>query len=156
MLQNEQAHPMMTKESIDDSLVGKHTKIINVLSKIAADISPIKSARLSACVVYRNDIISFGVNERKSHPFQAKYGKNGDAVFLHAETSAIKNALKYISVDELTKCSLYICRVKFHDCTKEKLIFGTAKPCPGCFRCIHTFNLKNVYYTLDNQEYAVL
>lgn len=134
----------------------KHTKIINILSKIAADLSPVRSARLAACIVYRNDIVSFGVNEMKSHPFQARYGKNGDAVYLHAETSAIKNALKYIDAQQLTKCTLYICRVKYYDFTKQNLIFGTAKPCPGCFRCISTFDIKNVYYTLDNQEYDKL
>jgi deoxycytidylate deaminase len=135
---------------------GKHSKYINILSKIASDLSPVKSARLAACIVLHNDIISFGVNEMKSHPFQAKYGKNKDAVFLHAETSAIKNALKYISVAELERCTLYISRVKFDDAGKTKLIFGTAKPCPGCFRCINSFNISKVYYTLDNQSYAML
>lgn len=135
---------------------GKHSKYINVLSKIASDLSPVKSARLAACVVLQNDIVSFGVNEMKSHPFQARYGKNKDAVFLHAETSAIKNALKYISLHDLERCTLYISRVKFDDATKTKLIFGTAKPCPGCFRCINTFNIKKVYYTLDNQQYTML
>lgn len=135
---------------------GKHSKYINILSKIASDLSPVKSARLAACVVLQNDIVSFGVNEMKSHPFQARYGKNKDAVFLHAETSAIKNALKYISLHDLERCTLYISRVKFDDATKTKLIFGTAKPCPGCFRCINTFNIKKVYYTLDNQQYTML
>lgn len=134
----------------------RHNKFFNILSKIASDISPVRSARLAACVVLRNDIISFGVNEMKTHPFQARYGKNGNAIFLHAETSAIKNALKYIDVNELAKCSLYICRVKYYDCSKQQLIFGTAEPCPGCFRCINTFNIKNVYYTLDSQQYGVL
>jgi len=135
---------------------GKHSKYLNILSKIAADISPIRSARLAACVVHRNSIIAFGTNCMKSHPFQARYGKNDDSVYLHAETSAIKNALKYISLEELSKCTLYISRVKYEDTKKNKLLFGTAKPCPGCFRCINTFNIKKVYYTLDNQSYAEL
>lgn len=135
---------------------GKHTKYLNILSKIASDLSPVKSARLAACVVLHNNIISFGVNEMKSHPFQARYGKNKDAVYLHAETSAIKNALKYITIDELSRSTLYISRVKFEDASKTKLMFGTAKPCPGCFRCINTFDIKKVYYTLDNQTYTML
>ena len=105
---------------------GRHSRYINVLSRMAADItSPVGgNARLAACVVYKNDIVSFGLNEKKSHPFQAKYGKNSDAVYLHAETSAIKNALKYLSVEELADSSLYVCRVKFYDQNKKKLIFG--------------------------------
>lgn len=137
---------------------GKHTKYMNVLSKVAADISnPVGgNARLSACIVYKGDIVSFGINEMKSHPFQAKYGKNADSVFLHAETSAIKNALKYITQEELEKATLYVCRVKYMDYTKKQMIFGLSKPCPGCFRCINTFNIKNVVFSLDGNGYSVL
>lgn len=150
-------YPIMPEERKSSSGV-KHTKYMNMLSKIAADIpQPVGgNARLSACVVYRGDIVSFGINEMKSHPFQAKYGKNADSVFLHAETSAIKNALKYISQDELEKSTLYICRVKYMNHTKKQLIFGLSKPCPGCFRCINTFNIKQVYYSLDGHGYSVL
>lgn len=149
-------YPRLAKISVKGVLADKHSKYINILSKIASDLSPVKSARLAACVVLQNDIISFGVNEMKSHPFQARYGKNSDAVYLHAETSAIKNALKYISINELKRCSLYICRVKYTDASKIKLMFGTAKPCPGCFRCINTFEISKVYYTLDNQQCVML
>lgn len=91
--------------------VGRHSKFLNVLSKVAVDIpTPVRSnARMASCVVFQNDIVSFGVNEMKSHPFQAKYSKNKSAVYLHAETSAIKNALKYISLEELEKATLYGC-----------------------------------------------
>lgn len=150
-------YPRMPEEP-NRSLGGKHTKYMNVLSKVAADIiNPVGgNARLSACIVYKGDIVSFGINEMKSHPFQARYGKNADSVFLHAETSAIKNALKYISQEELEKSTLYICRVKFTDYTKKKLIFGLSKPCPGCFRCINTFNIKQVIYSLDENGYSIL
>ena len=136
----------------------KHTKYVNLLSKMAADISnPVSgNARLAACIVYKNDIVSFGVNEMKSHPFQAKYGKNSNSVYLHAETSAIKNALKYITQPELEKSTLYICRVKYMDPSKNKMIFGLSKPCPGCFRCINTFGIRQVIYTLDNDGYSML
>jgi deoxycytidylate deaminase len=150
-------HPRMPEDQGRAS-GGKHTKFMNILSKLAADIpNPVGgNARLSACIVYKGDIVSFGVNEMKSHPFQARYGKNKDSVFLHAETSAIKNALKYIATEELEKSTLYICRVKFQNYTKQKLIFGLSRPCSGCFRCINTFNIKNVIYTLDGDGYATL
>ena len=145
-------HPTMPK---DNSLGYKHVKYINLLSKIATDIvNPVGgNARLAACIVYKNDVVSFGVNQMKSHPFQARYGKNTDSVFLHAETAAIKNALKCISVKELEKSTLYICRVKHHG---QLLGFGMSKPCTGCFRCINTFNIPKVIYTLDNGSYGVL
>jgi deoxycytidylate deaminase len=148
------AHPTMPEDSISSGQ--KHVRYINLLSKIAADLVPVRSARISACIVFRNDIVSFGVNEMKSHPFQAKYGKNRDSVFLHAETSAIKNALRVLQTNELEKATLYICRVRFIDCSKRGMIFGMAKPCTGCFRCINTFNIKNVIYTSDNHGYEFL
>lgn len=150
-------YPRMPEVSKDSSGV-KHTQYFNILSKVAADIeTPVRpNARMASCVVYKNDVIAFGVNEMKTHPFQAKFGKNSEAVFLHAETSAIKNALKYVSVETLEKCTLYVCRIKHFDFTKKKLIFGTAKPCCGCLRCINTFNLKKVVYSLDNQSYHLL
>lgn len=145
-------------EGRNSSLGGKHTKYMNMLSKVASDIiQPVGgNARLSACVVYKGDVVSFGINEMKSHPFQAKYGKNSDSVYLHAETSAIKNALKYITQEELEKATLYICRVKFMDYTKKQLIFGLSRPCSGCFRCISTFNIRHVVYSLDGNGYSVL
>lgn len=148
-------YPRMPKMNV---LGDKHNKYFNILSKIALDIStPVAgNARLAACIVYRGDIVSFGINEMKSHPFQARYSKNKDSVYLHAETSAIKNALKYISTIELEKASLYICRIKFTDPSKKALTFGLSKPCSGCFRCINTFNIKKVFYTLDDFGYSVL
>jgi deoxycytidylate deaminase len=136
----------------------KHSRYLNILSKIAADvITPaVNNARLAACVVHKNNIVAFGVNEMKSHPFQAKYGKNKDSVYLHAETSAIKNALKYISLEQLKSSTLYICRVKFSDSSKTKMIFGISKPCSGCFRCINSFDIGKVIYTLDGEDFAHL
>ena len=145
-------HPTMPKAK---TLGGRHIKYINLLSKIATDIvNPVGgNARLAACIVYKNDVVAFGINQMKSHPFQARYGKNSDSVFLHAETSAIKNALRFITIDELEKSTLYICRVKHHG---QVLGFGMSKPCPGCFRCINAFNIPKVIYTLDNGTYGVL
>lgn len=149
-------YPKMPTEN--PSVGIRHSRYMNVLSKMAADIEiPVSgNARLASCVVYRNDIVSFGVNMMKSHPFQAKYGKNPDSVFLHAETCAIKNALKYISQEELSRSTLYICRVKYYDADRKSLMFGLSRPCSGCFRCINTFNIRKVVYSLDNQGYDML
>jgi len=136
----------------------KHARHLNVLSRLAVSIPyPVKTnARLAACVVYKNDIVSFGINEMKSHPFQAKWGTNKEAIFLHAEVSAIKNALKQISLKEFEKSTLYVCRVRYEDWTKQKIVFGLSRPCDGCIRCISTFNLRSVYYSLDDSGYQLL
>ena len=74
-------------------------KYLSVLEKMAEAVPAASHrglrARLAACVVYKRDIVSFGINQLKSHPFQAKFSKNEDSIFLHAETDAIKNALSF-------------------------------------------------------------
>jgi len=131
----------------------RHSKYINILSKVAIAVEPVAQARLASAIVYKNEIISIGINQRKSHPFQAKFSKNEDSIYLHSETDAIKNALKQISIDELSDSVLYVCRVKI---INKKFVFGIAKPCCGCMRAISNFGIKKVYYTLDNKGYAML
>ena len=147
-------YPRLTEDH--RSLGGKHARYMNRLAEAAYNLSDCGNARHAACIVYKGDVIAYGINERKSHPFQAKYGKNEHSVFLHAETSAIKNALKIISTSELEKSTLYVCRVKWTDFLKREMVFGLSKPCPGCFRCINTFNIKRVIYSLDNHNMAML
>lgn len=134
----------------------RHTKYVNLLAKMAIAVEPVAQARIAAALVYKNDIVSFGICQNKTHPFQAHFGKNKQSIFLHAETDCIKNALRIIDVNDLNKCTLYICRVKFEDHKKNKFLFGLAKPCSGCFRAIVNFNISNVYYTLDNEGFEKL
>jgi len=123
--------------------------IIGNLLKIAEDIEPIKSARIAAAVVIKNKIISYGTNSMNSHPFQSKYGKNSHAVFWHAETNAIFNALKRISINDFTKATLYVVRVKL-DGHKGKFVTGLAHPCDGCMKCIQKFRVKKIMYSTES------
>lgn len=134
----------------------KHSKYIDVLSKLASNLEPTGNAKIAACVVYQNTIVAFGNNKNKTHPFQAKYGRNSESICLHAETDVIKNSLKLISQEQLSRSALYICRVKFLDENKKKLIFGLARPCEGCFKAINAFNIKKVFYSLNNEGYSFL
>ena len=131
----------------------RHSRHINLLSEISIHIKPVAQARIAASVVYQNNIISIGFNQDKTHPFQKRYGKNDDAIYLHAETHAIKNAINKIDLEKFSNSILYICRVKIY---KKKFVFGLAKPCDGCMKAISTFNIKKVYYTLDNGGYDLL
>jgi deoxycytidylate deaminase len=89
------------------------------------------------------------MNQNKTHPFQKKYGigSNPLAICLHAEVDAIKNALKIISLAELSTCDLYVCRMKRSDF--GAWVHGIARPCSGYQRAIITFGLQKIYYTLD-------
>ena len=130
-------------------------RIIDNLFKLARDVEGVSSARLACCIVIKNNIIAYGFNQKKSHPFQAQYGKNEDSIYLHAETDAIKNALKRVSQDDVSKATLYVARAKIDHRTR-KWIYGMAKPCIGCARAIATFDISNVVYTLDGEDYKYM
>ena len=124
-------------------------KNIELLARLAETVEPVRKARLAASIVISNDVVSFGINQLKSHPLQSRFGKNEDSIYLHAEIDAIKNALRHINVEDLEKATLYITRVKFDSWEKRNLIYGLAKPCSGCQRAILTFGISRVVYTLD-------
>lgn len=108
--------------------------------------------KLAAGVVYRKQLIATGINSYKTHPIMYQWGKNKDAIHLHAEIDAIKNALRLITQEQLAKCDLYVVRVKYKDLRKKNWTYGIAKPCDGCKRAIESFNLRNIYYTTDEEE----
>lgn len=137
------------------SMSERDRRVIDGLYKLAQDITPVKSSRLAACIVIKNTIIGYGFSQMKSHPFQAEFAKNPDAIFLHAETDAIKNALKRVSQEDLSKSTLYIARAKKDHHTK-KWMYGLAKPCPGCMRAILTFDIPHVIYTVEGTDYKYL
>lgn len=138
------------------SFGGRHDKYMHLLSKMASAVEPVRQARIAACLVFKNEIVSFGINQMKTHPFQAMYGKNKESIFLHAETDCIKNALREMSIDDVSRCTLYVCRMKYETNEKKKFVYGLAKPCAGCARAIATFDIKNVFYSLDNSGYMQL
>jgi tRNA(Arg) A34 adenosine deaminase TadA len=130
--------------------------ILHTLAKIA-EANDDSNIRFAAAVVYRNKIISVGYNRRKSHPFQAKFSKNPEAIFLHAEVHAIKNALRELTVEELKDTELYITRVKKPKSYSKHFVWGLSKPCCGCQRAIAEFGIKRTIYTCDETgNYEVL
>lgn len=128
--------------------MSRHTNYINDLFAIARDVTPVASARIAAFIVLNNSVISVGVNSVKTSPFQKRWGKNETAICIHAEISAIKNALKKIDTQSLKNTTMYIARAKKNG-QKGKDVFGLAKPCLGCQRAIAAFGIKKVYHTTD-------
>jgi hypothetical protein len=68
----------------------KHEKRLQELCVIADDMSVFDKNRHAAAIYIGNKLISTGVNQLKSHPLQAKFGSNTDAIFLHAEIDQIR------------------------------------------------------------------
>jgi deoxycytidylate deaminase len=126
---------------------------MDLINTLAVGSAGVSGTRMAACIVFKNKVAAFGVNKLKSHPFQLRFGKNCDSIYLHAEIDAIKNSLRFLEVDDLKKSALYICRIKKE---KKKDCWGLSKPCLGCARAIATFNIRTVFYSTDSQTYERL
>lgn len=108
----------------------------------------------SALISYKNEIISVACNRIKSHPFQKKYGRADGAIFLHAEVSAIKQAIRRLTLKELSKSAMYVVRVNINNQNKPYLMYS--KPCDGCMRAIAEFDILNVFYSNDEGDFVKL
>lgn len=135
--------------------MNRHEKYFNILEKVAQALEPVANARVAAFLVYKRDVIAVGYNKDKTHPFQKRHSKNNLALYLHAETDCINNALRYYSDEEVSKSSLYILRVKHSDDDHIAFIRGLAKPCEGCQKCIKRYGIKKVYYSTE-EGYDIL
>jgi deoxycytidylate deaminase len=128
----------------------KITKNVRLLQEISLATPKIADAKVAAAIIIKNRIISIGVNSHKTHPIQAKFAANkGLSIYLHAEIAAIKNAMYHIDVKDFRRSTLLICRTKIHVPTGAPIL-GMSKPCPGCQRAILEFDIKNVWYSLDD------
>ncbi len=122
------------------------SKHIPYLLQIASDIvDPVRCFRLAAGVTYKNQIMGLGVNRWKSDPMQAKYSRHEEAIYLHAEIAAIKNSLRVLDVEELSKCNMIVVRVKRNHLTNT-FEPANSKPCSGCYRCLKEFGIKKITY----------
>lgn len=121
----------------------RQLQVIKRLMDIADKMEAVDGSKHAAAVVIRNRVVGLGTNIRKTHPISYKYGKNKEAIYLHAETHAIKNALRTISLKEMKRATLYVARV---DRNSE---MAMSKPCEGCERCIKDYGIKHVIYTTN-------
>ena len=124
--------------------------VLQKLMETANTVTPVRGSRMAAVLVDRKGrVISEGQNKKKSHPFQGRFGKNKDAIFLHAETECILNYLKSKKdVDKLPKLTMYVARAK-RTADGKSIEPGMAKPCEGCQRALATFGITKVYYTTE-------
>lgn len=123
--------------------------IPDTLMKMAVDVTPVGKARLAAAIATRSGrVISFGVNQQKTDPFQARFGRNSHSVWLHAEIAALKNAIRRVGIDGLSHLDIWVVRAK-RSAPRGKWIYGLARPCSGCLKAIEEFNLRRVFYSVE-------
>lgn len=126
-----------------------HRRILNVLEQICLDRERTFFANVAAAIVYRRNIISIGVNTKKTDPLQKRFTHHHEAVFLHAELAAIKRAMAILRSDQLQNATLYVCRLKASGPQDHTATWGLAKPCRSCEAGIRKFGIKRVIYTTD-------
>lgn len=129
-------------------------KIMKFIRRLAIDNDGVrKRFKLAAAIAVKKTIISIGLNEMRTHPLQCQFKKNEDSLFLHAEISAIANALNHVSKDDLRNSTLYIHRVKRKSSNNHRdWIDGIAYPCEGCRSAIAAFGIKRVIYSTDESD----
>ena len=101
----------------------------------------IKLPKMAAVLITPEGDIFLGRNQLKSHPLQAAWGaRNGrpKSIFLHAEIDAVIKALKQ-GMKEID--SIYVARVN------RSGVPNVARPCPVCFACLVSFNVKDIQWT---------
>jgi tRNA(Arg) A34 adenosine deaminase TadA len=128
----------------------RHEKNILLLERMAVDLSPVKSSRIYSMLVKKNEVLSFGYCQRKTHPLQKRHAKNPEAQYLHAEVHAIANAIRSYGWQYLRGSDIYIARVKFTSSKEMLPVRGCACPCSGCRNAIETYDIRNIYYTEDD------
>lgn len=122
--------------------------MMNLLARTAYDNSPENSSKHAAAIVYKNDIVTIAWNEFKTHPLQAKFTLNESRTYLHAEINAIRKSLNHLSLQELSKSTLYVARIM------KSGEWGMSCPCKACQQAITAFEIDKVIYTINPNEYV--
>lgn len=138
---------------MNTQLDNKDHRILRDLLRLAHDVPAANKARMAAAVAVRGEVLAWGTNEMRSHPFQAKYAKKVEAVFWHAETKAIHNFLRRNNMDLLKRATLYVARIKRPFERSKEFVPGMARPCKGCFSCITQFGVPRLVYTTESEGF---
>ena len=105
-----------------------------------ARLNPVTTLPRHAAVLTNGRFSFVGFNSHKTHPLQARFGRNEKAVCLHAEVDAIVKATRAGHTD-LSSFSMYVARV-LKDGSP-----ALSKPCKGCQDALMSFNVKHVDWT---------
>lgn len=128
-------------------MMDRHEKWMLRTAEYATETEIVSGAKVACLIVYKNRLISIGYGQYKTDPFHAKFSKHEDKIYIHAETMAIKSALRIMMPEQLANAAMYICRVKLNG------KWGLARPCAhGCRQAIAAYNIKKVIYSTGKGE----
>jgi tRNA(Arg) A34 adenosine deaminase TadA len=106
-----------------------------------AKTNPTDLNRMAAIIAKRGRVLGKGMNSRRSHPLQKLFSKSDVKIALHAEISAIVDALRNNGIEELKGASIFVARVL------KSGVKAKAKPCEICQRAISAYGITAIYYT---------
>lgn len=124
--------PKYVKHAID--LVSEHTY------------EPHLEYNLAAVIVAGGSVLSVGYNSSKVTSFIRAFGLERN--HMHAECDAILSARNKI---DLNGSKLYVARL-----TLKRGVVGNAKPCDMCMHAAFMYGIKRIYYTVNENTYAVI
>lgn len=115
--------------------------------------SGIRTSNIVAMIIHKNKMISIGYNSKKSHPLQARFQKNSEAIFIHAEIDAIRKASSILTPKQFRSSTMILMRVK------KDGSWGISKPCvhkngQGCQAAITAFGIGKVLYSTNETGYV--
>jgi len=116
-------------------------RLAQKLFEISVDSPKICRSRCVAAVVKNRKIIAIGKNSLNSTRLARRFKKNEDAVYEHAEISAIKKGIRTGKHFD----TIFVVRAIYRD---GDWLTANAKPCPGCLGAIRHFNIRNVFYSM--------
>lgn len=124
-------------------------KFINRLIALSDDIEsdrPYNKIKVVAFLIYKNKILSFGVNSEKTSLYQYKMRRQAqvnDSDFVYDKTHAEIAAIKKIhpSFSNWEHVEIFICS------KKKDSSLRLSRPCPICEKTIKDMGIKKVYYT---------
>jgi deoxycytidylate deaminase len=130
------------------TITTKEAKILEFLDNYSKNVEFEHKQRLVAALTTRKgEVIGLGRNSMKSHPFQARFAKNNEAIYLHAETSALLDAIN--NGVNPSGATMHVIR-KLRDGT-----LGLARPCQGCMRALAAYGVDRVVYSNEVGSYSV-
>ena len=133
-------------------MLARDYKFVSQVVALAETLEEFGDARVAAVLVNKNAVISYGFNSSKSHPIATRFERREGAIYPHAEIMCLFKASKILPLKELSKCTLYVGRVKRPTRKSNLFIRGLSKPCPACEAAILAFGIKRVVYTLDDEH----
>lgn len=118
-------------------------KVFCLLQQLTREKLSKEKYRLASALTLKKRIVCIRFNQKKTDPFQAKFGKSKHHIYLHAEIATIKKFLSLYPIEDLTKSTLYVFRYK------KSNGWGLSKPCKGCQKAIIAFGVKKVIYSTN-------